>query len=67
MSDGIDLPVLNVFRMLAQMRGQRLAVESTGDAGLDALQKSGVRGAPDVSALAALGRQDADCAGVALP
>jgi len=25
---GIDLPVLNVFRMFSQMSGQRLAVES---------------------------------------
>ena len=33
-SDGIDLPVLNVFRMFAKMSGQRLAVESS--AGLDA-------------------------------
>ena len=53
MSSGIDLPVLNVFRMMSRMRGQRLTVESTRDAGLPALQKAGVRGAPDVSALAA--------------
>ena len=53
MSGGVDLPVLNVFRMMSRMRGQRLLVESTADAGLAALQKSGVRGVPDVSALAA--------------
>ncbi len=53
MSGGIDLPVLNVFRMMSRMRGQRLAVQSNGDAGLDAIQKGGVRAAPDVSALAA--------------
>jgi xylan 1,4-beta-xylosidase len=53
-SAGIDLPVLNVFRMFGKMRGQRVAVQSS--AGLDALTilKSGVRGAPDVSALASL-------------
>jgi xylan 1,4-beta-xylosidase len=53
-SAGIDLPVLNVFRMFAKMSGQRLAVESS--AGLDAqtILKSGVRGRPDVSALASL-------------
>jgi xylan 1,4-beta-xylosidase len=52
--DGIDLPVLNVFRMFAKMSGQRLAVASS--AGLDAqkILKSGVRGQPDVSALASL-------------
>jgi xylan 1,4-beta-xylosidase len=53
-SDGLDLPVLNVFRMFAKMSGQRLAVESS--AGLDAetIRAKGVRGNPDVSALAAL-------------
>jgi len=53
-SGGIDLPVLNVFRMFARMGGDRLGVESSGDVGLDAIMKSGVRGAPDVSALASL-------------
>jgi xylan 1,4-beta-xylosidase len=53
-TNGIDLPVLNVFRMFGKMSGRRLAVESTGDAGLDALCKRGVRGRPDVSALASL-------------
>jgi len=50
---GLDLPVLNVFRMFAKMRGRRLPVASSADAGLEAIQKSGVRAAPDVSALAA--------------
>src|SRR6266545_4761805 len=53
-SNGIARPVFNVFRMFAKMSGQRLAVESSGDAGLEAIMKDGVRGAPDVSALAAL-------------
>jgi xylan 1,4-beta-xylosidase len=53
-SGGLDLPVLNVFRMLNKMHGRRLPVESTADAGIEAIQKSGVRGVPDVSALAAL-------------
>ena len=53
-SAGLDLPVLNVFRMFAKMSGQRLAVESS--AGLDAetIRSRGVRGSPDVSALASL-------------
>jgi xylan 1,4-beta-xylosidase len=53
-SAGIDLPVLNVFRMFAKMSGQRVAVASS--AGLDAqtILQSGVRGRPDVSALASL-------------
>ncbi len=52
-SNGIDLPVLNVFRMLSRMSGQRVAVESSGGVPLEAILKSGVRTAPDVSALAA--------------
>ena len=53
-SDGLDLPVLNVFRMFAKMSGQRLPV--TSSAALDArtILKSGVRGNPDVFALASL-------------
>jgi xylan 1,4-beta-xylosidase len=53
-SDGIDLPVLNVFRMFSKMGGERVAVQSS--AGLDAqmILKSGVRSQPDVSALAGL-------------
>ncbi len=53
-SGGIDLPVLNVFRMFARMGGERLAVESSGAVGLDAIMKDGVRETPDVSALASL-------------
>ena len=49
-SDGIDLPVLNVFRMFGKMGGQRSP--STSSAGLDAeiIRAQNVRGQPDVSA-----------------
>jgi xylan 1,4-beta-xylosidase len=53
-TNGIDLPVLNVFRMFAKMNGQRLTAESDGAVSLDDMIKSGVRGRPDVSALASL-------------
>jgi xylan 1,4-beta-xylosidase len=53
-SNGIDLPVLNVFRMFGKMSGQRLRVESDGAVSLDELLKGGVRSRPDVSALASL-------------
>jgi xylan 1,4-beta-xylosidase len=53
-SDGIDLPVLNAFRMFSQMAGQRLAVESDNEVPLDLILKGGVRARPDVSALASL-------------
>jgi xylan 1,4-beta-xylosidase len=53
-SDGIDLPVFNVFRMFRQMDGQRLATESDHAGSLDSTLKGGVRDQPDVSALASL-------------
>ena len=53
-TNGVDLPVLNVFRMFGKMAGRRVAVRSSADAGLEAILKDGVRGAPDVSALASL-------------
>jgi xylan 1,4-beta-xylosidase len=51
-SNGIDLPVLNVFRMFGKMGGRRLSVTSTADAGIESILAHGVRDAPDVSALA---------------
>jgi xylan 1,4-beta-xylosidase len=51
-SNGIDLPVLNVFRMLSKMSGQRVAVRSSSEVPLDAIIRDGVRGTPDVTALA---------------
>ncbi len=53
-SDGIDLPVLNVFRMFAKMNGQRLAVESSAGLNAETIRARSVRGNPDVSALASL-------------
>jgi xylan 1,4-beta-xylosidase len=55
-SGGIDLPVLNVFRMFSQMQGQQLPVASDSAVSLDEIKRNGVRGRPDVSALASLGR-----------
>ncbi len=53
-SNGLDLAVLNVFRMFGKMGGRRLPVQSTADPGLEAMLKDGVRTVPDVSALASL-------------
>jgi xylan 1,4-beta-xylosidase len=55
-TEGIDLPVLNVFRMFSKMPEQRLAVESDGAVSLDDIVRRGVREKPDVSALAASGK-----------
>lgn len=52
---GIDLPVLNVFRMFSRMTGQQLEARSDGAVSLDEMKRDGVRGRPDVSALACLG------------
>lgn len=53
-TNGIDLPVLNVFRMFAQMSGQRLATESSAEVPLARITSAGVREQPDVAALASL-------------
>ncbi len=53
-SGGVDLPVLNVFRMFSTLHGQQLTVRSDGEIDLDEILREGVRGRPDVSAVAAL-------------
>jgi xylan 1,4-beta-xylosidase len=57
-TNGIDLPVLNVFRMFAKMHGTRVGATSDCDAGVDAIRKAGVRNdRPDVAALATRGER----------
>jgi xylan 1,4-beta-xylosidase len=51
-SNGLDKPVLNVFRMFSKMGGQCVAVESSGEIPLDAILRDGVRDTPDVAARA---------------
>jgi xylan 1,4-beta-xylosidase len=53
-SNGLDKPVLNVFRMFSQMKGRRIKAESDHAVPLAAILKEGVRGEPDVSAQASL-------------
>jgi xylan 1,4-beta-xylosidase len=53
-TNGVDKPVLNVFRMFAKMGGRRVDALSDGAVPLDAILRAGVRGKPDVSALASL-------------
>ena len=52
-TNGIDKPVLNVFRMFSRMEGERLPVVSDAAVPLDEILKNGVTEKPDVSALAA--------------
>ena len=51
-TNGIDKPVLNVFRMLGQMGGDRLTVESSSAAPLETIRDNSVREQPDIYALA---------------
>ncbi|MGB8353957.1 MAG: hypothetical protein WCD79_08740 [Chthoniobacteraceae bacterium] len=53
-TNGVDLPVLNVFRMFAMMSGQRLMVQSSAGLDVHAIMAKNVREAPDVYALASL-------------
>ncbi|WP_193212399.1 GH39 family glycosyl hydrolase [Luteolibacter marinus] len=53
-TNGIDKPVLNVFRMFSKMSGKRLPVASDAAVSLPDILRSGVRGKADVSALAAM-------------
>ncbi len=53
-SNGIDKPVLNVFRMFAMMRGDRVMAESSAAISLEDMLARGVRGEPDVAALASV-------------
>jgi xylan 1,4-beta-xylosidase len=51
-TNGVDKPVLNVFRMAALMAGQRVSVESSHRIPLETIASQGVRGITDVDALA---------------
>jgi xylan 1,4-beta-xylosidase len=51
-TNGIDKPVLNVFRMLGMMDGQRVRTESTGALSLESVRDAGVRREPDIPAIA---------------
>lgn len=54
-TNGVDKPVLNVFRMLGLMSGERVELKSSAAAGLDEMLTGGVRGKPSVDGLAARG------------
>lgn len=51
-TNGIDKPVLNVFRMFGLMKGDRIKAESSGAQQIDAMLQGGVKSAADVSAIA---------------
>jgi len=51
-TNGVDKPVLNVFRMAALMRGDRVMTNSSGQVSLDDILSKGVTQTPDVDAIA---------------
>lgn len=51
-TNGVDKPILNVFRMAGLMGTERVYAESSGSVDVDTLLTSGVRQRPDVDALA---------------
>jgi xylan 1,4-beta-xylosidase len=58
-TNGIDKPVLNVFRMFGLMRGDRVEARSSGALDLDQMLQNGVRDKPDINALATRGERSA--------
>jgi xylan 1,4-beta-xylosidase len=51
-SNGIDKPVLNVFRLFSLMGGGRIEAQSSGAVDLDTMLRAGVRDQADINALA---------------
>jgi xylan 1,4-beta-xylosidase len=51
-TNGIDKPVLNVFRMAGLMSGERVSTTSTAQVPLDDILKTGVTQTPDIDAFA---------------
>jgi xylan 1,4-beta-xylosidase len=55
-SAGLDLPVLNVFRMFGKMSGERVAAESSAGLNAEIIRAKNVREQPDISAQASLAK-----------
>ena len=51
-TNGIDLPVMNVFRMFSKLGATQIAATSDGELPLDDIVKSGVQASADVGVLA---------------
>jgi xylan 1,4-beta-xylosidase len=57
-TNGVDKPVLNVFRMAGMMHGDRVNTESTATIAPDSIISGGVRGNPYVDAIAVRSERD---------
>jgi len=51
-TNGVDKPVLNVFRMFGLMQGDQVKATSSGAQDLDSMLKTGVKAAPDINTVA---------------
>jgi xylan 1,4-beta-xylosidase len=51
-TNGVDLPILNVFRLFSRLGTEQLAATSSDEVPLDRILSDGVRGRPDVGVLA---------------
>ena len=58
-TNGVDKPVINVFRMFGLMNGNRVMVNSTGQVPVDTMVATGVRATPDVDAFATKAAKEA--------
>jgi len=58
-TNGVDKPVLNIFRMAALMSGERVSTSSTSQVSLDGILKNGVKASPDIDAFATRGNHEA--------
>ncbi len=56
-TNGVDKPVLNVFRMFGMMGGDIVEARSSGQARLDAMLAKGVKDSPDIGVFATRGAQ----------
>ena len=57
-TNGIDKPILNLFRMAGLMSGDRVQLTSSGAVGLDGILQSGVEAAPDIDGMATRGDRE---------
>ncbi len=58
-TNGVDKPVLNVFRMFGKMSGKRVAVNSNRMYPLDSILTSSIRNKSDIGSLAAIDKNTA--------
>lgn len=58
-TNGINKPILNLFRMLGLMSGTRVAAQSDGRVALDTLVSTGVRDKADIDAMATIDERKA--------